>query len=219
MFPIAGSISEKTMLLPLIFCLSAYLIGSLSSAVIICKCAGLPDPRSQGSGNPGASNVLRMGGKGLASIVLLLDALKGWLPVIVAKYLGLPLFILAWIAFFAFLGHLFPIFFNFRGGKGVATALGGLFALAWPIGLFALLIWIVVLLLLRYISLASISSALVTFLYAIYLLPVNTYPPVLLMCILLIVRHHSNIRRLVAGIEPQLNKSNILKKFKKILRK
>ena len=105
------------MLLPLIFCLSAYLIGSLSSAVIFCKCGGLPDPRSQGSGNPGASNVLRIGGKGLASIVLLLDVFKGWLPVIIAKYLGLPLFSLAWIAFFAFLGHYFLFFLIFEEGK------------------------------------------------------------------------------------------------------
>ena len=137
------------MLLPLIFCLLAYLMGALSSAIIVCKSAGLPDPRTQGSGNPGASNVLRIGGKGLASIVFLVDMFKGWLPVIIASYLGLPLFMLAWIAFFAFLGHLFPIFFNFRGGKGVATALGGLLALAWPLGLFALLVWLSVLLLFR----------------------------------------------------------------------
>ncbi|MES2141484.1 MAG: glycerol-3-phosphate 1-O-acyltransferase PlsY [Pseudomonadota bacterium] len=201
------------MLLPLVFCLLAYLIGSLSSAIIICKSARLPDPRSQGSGNPGASNVLRLGGKGLASLVLLFDVVKGWLPVMLAKYLGMPLSVLAWIAFFAFLGHLFPIFFNFRGGKGVATALGGLFALAWPIGLFALLVWVVVLLLFRYISLASILSALLTLLDAIYLLPAVAYLPVLLICILLIIRHHSNIRRLIAGVEPQLNKSNIIKKL------
>ncbi len=203
------------MYLPLIFCLLAYLMGSLSSAVIVCQCAGLPDPRSQGSGNPGASNVLRVGGKGLASIVLLADMAKGWLPVVVAKYLGMPLFILAWIAFFAFLGHLFPVFFNFRGGKGVATALGGLLALAWPIGLFALLAWLVVLLLLRYISLASIASALLAFLYAFYLLPIPVYFPILLMCILLIVRHHANIRRLLSGEEPKLSKSSLLAKNKK----
>ena len=201
------------MLLPLIFCLLAYLIGSLSSAIIICKSARLPDPRSQGSGNPGASNMLRLGGKGLASLVLLFDVVKGWLPVMLAKYLGMPLSVLAWIAFFAFLGHLFPIFFSFRGGKGVATALGGLFALAWPIGLFALLVWIVILLSFRYISLASISSALLTLFDAVYLLPAVAYLPILLICILLIIRHHSNIRRLIAGTEPQLNKSNIIKKL------
>lgn len=192
------------MLLPFIFCLLAYLMGSLSSAIIICKWVSLPDPRSQGSGNPGASNVLRIGGKGLAAIVLLFDVFKGWFPVIGAKYLGMPLFVLSWVAFFAFLGHLFPVFFKFRGGKGVATALGGLFALAWPIGLFALLVWVVILLLFRYISLASISSALLALLSAIYLLPANVYLPVLLMCILLIMRHYANIRRLIAGTEPKL---------------
>ncbi|WP_218814487.1 glycerol-3-phosphate 1-O-acyltransferase PlsY [Rickettsiella endosymbiont of Dermanyssus gallinae] len=193
------------MLLPLIFCLLAYLMGALSSAIIVCKCAGLPDPRTQGSGNPGASNVLRMGGKGLASIVFLVDMFKGWLPVIIASYLGLPLSVLAWVAFFAFLGHLFPIFFNFRGGKGVATALGGLLALAWPLGLFALLVWLVVLFLFRIISLASISAALFTFCYALYLLPPAAYFPILLMCVLLVLRHHANLRRLLAGQEPKLN--------------
>jgi acyl phosphate:glycerol-3-phosphate acyltransferase len=193
-------------LLALIFSVIAYLMGSLSSAIIVCKVAGLPDPRLQGSGNPGASNVLRMGGKNLASIVLLMDLFKGWLPVIVAKSLGVPLFILGWVAFFAFLGHLFPVFFNFRGGKGVATAFGGLLALAWPIGLFAFLVWLVVLCLFRYISLASIVSALLTFLYAFYLLSLPECFSIFLICVLLILRHHANIRRLCAGTEPQLNK-------------
>lgn len=180
-------------------------MGALSSAIIVCKCAGLPDPRTQGSGNPGASNVLRMGGKGLASIVFLVDMFKGWLPVIIASYLGLALSALAWVAFFAFLGHLFPVFFNFRGGKGVATALGGLLALAWPLGLFALLVWLIILFLFRIISLASISAALFTFFYALYLLPSSAYFPILLMCVLLVLRHHANIRRLLAGKEPKLN--------------
>lgn len=147
------------MLLALIFMLFAYLLGSLSSAIIVCKLARLPDPRTQGSGNPGASNVLRIGGKRLAGIVLLGDLLKGWIPVILAKFFGLPFACLAWIAFFAFIGHLFPIFFGFRGGKGVATALGGLLALAWPIGLIGLLSWCVILLLFRYISVASMISS------------------------------------------------------------
>lgn len=200
------------MLLPFVFCLLAYFLGSFSSAVIVCTCAGLPDPRSQGSGNPGASNVLRIGGKGLASIVLLVDMFKGWLPVMIAKYWGMPLFILAWIAFFAFLGHLFPIFFNFRGGKGVATALGGLFALAWPLGLVALCIWLIFIGLFRYISLASIIAALAAASYALYLLPFHACLPIFLISILLILRHHANIQRLLKGTEPQLDKTFRFKK-------
>ncbi|MES2998063.1 MAG: glycerol-3-phosphate 1-O-acyltransferase PlsY [Pseudomonadota bacterium] len=197
------------MLLLLIFSLLAYLIGSLSSAVIVCKYAGLPDPRLQGSGNPGASNVLRIGGKGLASIVLLFDIFKGWFPVIVANYLGIPLFFLGWIAFFVFLGHLFPLFFNFRGGKGVATALGGLFALAWPIGMFALLVWLLVLFLFRYISLASIISAIASFFYALYYLPFTVCIPIFLMSALLVFSHRANIRRLLTGTEPKLRKARV----------
>lgn len=193
------------MLLPLIFMLFAYLLGSLSSAIIVCKLAGLPDPRTQGSGNPGASNVLRIAGKRLAGIVLLADMLKGWIPVILAKFFGLPLAFLAWIVFFAFIGHLFPIFFGFRGGKGVATALGGLFALAWPIGVIGLLSWCVILLLFRYISVASISASALTFLYVFYEYPLPIYWPLFLMTILLIARHTLNIQRLFLGKEPKLN--------------
>jgi glycerol-3-phosphate acyltransferase PlsY len=193
------------MLLPLIFMLSAYLLGSLSSAIIVCKLAGLPDPRTQGSGNPGASNVLRMASKQLAGIVLLGDMLKGWIPVILAKFFGLPIAFLAWIAFFAFIGHLFPIFFGFRGGKGVATALGGLLALAWPIGLIDLLSWGVILFLFRYISVASMTASALTFLYVLYKYPLPIYGPLFLMTILLIVRHTRNIQRLLLGKEPKLN--------------
>ncbi|MFM2322673.1 MAG: glycerol-3-phosphate acyltransferase [Pseudomonadota bacterium] len=193
------------MLLAFVFMLFAYLLGSLSSAIIVCHLAGLPDPRTQGSGNPGASNVLRIGGKRLAAIVLLADMLKGWIPVMLAKLFGLPFIFLAWIAFFAFIGHLLPIFFNFRGGKGVATALGGLFALAWPIGLIGLLSWCVILFLFRYISVASMTASALTFLYVFYEYPLSICVPLFLMTILLIARHISNIRRLFLGKEPKLN--------------
>ena len=193
------------MLLPLIFMLFAYLLGSLSSAIIVCKLARLPDPRTQGSGNPGASNVLRIGGKRLAGIVLLGDMLKGWIPVMLAKFFGLPFVFLPWVAFFVFIGHLFPIFFGFRGGKGVATALGGLLALAWPIGLIGLLSWCVILFLFRYISVGSISASALTFLYVFYEYPLPIYLPIFLMTILLIARHTLNIRRLLLGKEPKLN--------------
>ena len=198
------------MLLPLVFILIAYLLGSLSSAIIISKCAKLPDPRTQGSGNPGASNILRIGGKKLAIIVLLGDVLKGWIPVMLAKLCGLPLTSLAWVVFFAFIGHLYPIFFGFRGGKGVATALGGLIALAWPLGLIGLFTWGVMLFLFRYISVASMIAAIVTFLYVFYTYSLLVYLPIFLMTVLLIARHFSNIQRLIQGTEPKFT----LSKFK-----
>ncbi len=200
------------MLLLFVFILMAYLQGSLSSAIIVSKCTGLPDPRTQGSGNPGASNILRIGGKKLAIIVLLADVLKGWIPVVLSKLCGLPLAALAWIAFFAFIGHLYPIFFGFRGGKGVATALGGLIALAWPLGLIGLLSWGVVLFLFRYISVASMLVAIVTFLYVFYTYPLPVYLPIFLMTILLIARHFSNIQRLFQGAEPKFTHSELKQK-------
>ncbi len=197
------------MLLLIIFSLLAYLIGSLSSAVIVCRCAGLPDPRTLGSGNPGASNVLRIGGKGLAAIVLLCDVFKGWFPVILANYVGVPAGFLGWVALGAFLGHLFPIFFKFRGGKGVATALGGLFAVAWSAGVLMLLIWLLILFLFRYISLASIIAAVVSFFYVSYCLVFSVGAPILLMNVLLVIRHHANVRRLLKGVEVKLGKHTI----------
>lgn len=193
------------MLLLFIFALGAYLLGSLSSAIIVSQCAGLPDPRTQGSGNPGASNVLRIGGKKLAAIVLLGDMLKGWIPVMSAKLLGLPLASLAWVAFFAFIGHLYPVFFNFRGGKGVATALGGLLALAWPLGLIGILSWGVILYLFRYISVASMLAAIVTFIYVFWVYSFSVYLPIFLMTVLLIARHFPNIQRLIQGKELKIN--------------
>ena len=114
--------------------LIAYLVGSISSAIIVCKMMGLPDPRSQGSRNPGATNVLRIGGKKAAAITLLGDMLKGYLPVLAAKLLGLDPLTIALVMFAAFIGHLYPLYFRFEGGKGVATLIGCLLALNWPAG-------------------------------------------------------------------------------------
>lgn len=200
------------MLFFLFFSLLAYLLGSLSSAILICRFSGRPDPRSQGSKNPGASNVLRIAGKRYAAQVLLFDIVKGWLPVFLAKQLGMGMPFLGWIAFFAFLGHLYPVFFKFRGGKGVATALGGLLALAWPIAAVAMLSWLVMIVLFRIISLASITAAGVVFGYALYQLSFQNNLPILLMSVLLIIRHHPNIQRLFAGKETtitnKINKKN-----------
>lgn len=200
------------MLLLFIFSLVAYLLGSLSSAIIVSQCAGLADPRTQGSGNPGASNILRIGGKKLAGIVLLGDLLKGWIPVMLAKLVGLPLASLAWVAFFAFIGHLYPVFFSFRGGKGVATALGGLLALAWPVGLIGVLSWGLALFLFRYISVASMLAAVVTFFYVFYVYSFPVYLPIFLMTVLLIARHFSNIQRLFQATEPRLTKTKLNQK-------
>lgn len=182
--------------------LGAYLIGSLSSAVILCKVAGLPDPRTQGSGNPGATNVLRMGSKKLAALVLLIDVLKGVIPVLIGRMLGFDIDILALIAFFAFLGHLYPVFFQFKGGKGVATALGAFLALSPALAGAALLTWIVVFAISRISSLSAIAAAAMTPVYSLWLIDtVFARTVILLIALLLLWRHRSNIQRLLAGEE------------------
>ena len=193
---------------------AAYLVGSLSFAVIVSKALGMADPRSYGSGNPGATNVLRSGHKGAALATLLLDALKGWLPVFAVQQwggaygMGLTTAALAGLA--AFLGHLYPVFFAFQGGKGVATALGALVGVAWLLGLATGISWLVIAFFFRYSSLASIVAAL--FAPAYYLLGGNIAWPLepgvfftlLAMGLLLIWRHRENIRRLWAGTESKL---------------
>jgi glycerol-3-phosphate acyltransferase PlsY len=183
----------------------AYLLGSISSAVLVCKFLGLPDPRSEGSKNPGATNVLRIGGKQAALLTLIGDALKGFVAVLIARLLGVVGFELAFIAVFAFLGHLFPVFFQFQGGRGVATAFGALLALAFPVAIVALITWILVLVFSRYASLASVSTAVLTPIYTLLFADFSYFIPVLIMCILLIWRHWENIRRLKEGTETKVN--------------
>lgn len=186
----------------LIALLGAYLIGSLSSAVILCKLAGLPDPRTQGSGNPGATNVLRMGSKKLAALVLLIDVLKGLIPVIIGRLMGFDINVLALIALMAFLGHLYPIFFQFKGGKGVATALGAFLALSPMLAGAALLTWIVVFMLTRISSLSAIIAAAMTPIYAFWLITAPfAHWVIMFIALLLLWRHRSNIQRLLAGQE------------------
>jgi glycerol-3-phosphate acyltransferase PlsY len=193
---------HETFILSLSIVVLAYLVGSLSSAVVFCKMAGLPDPRTQGSGNPGATNVLRFGGKKLAVMVLLVDVIKGVLPVLVAYAVGLSLPWVAATALFAFLGHLFPIFFQFKGGKGVATALGAFLALSPALAGAALLTWLIVFAISRISSLSALSAAALTPVYGLWLIAdVSTRWIILLMALLLIARHHGNIRRLLAGDE------------------
>ncbi|MDF2446214.1 MAG: plsY [Moraxellaceae bacterium] len=179
----------------------AYLLGSVSTAVIVCQLLGLPDPRAEGSNNPGATNVLRLGGKGPAIITLIGDMLKGVIPVLIAKYgLGLSAPWLAGIGFAAFLGHLFPVFFGFQGGKGVATALGILLVLYWPLGLAVIGLWLITFGASRISSLGSIVS----FAAAPFICSYMAEPyliGVTLMSVVLLLRHHSNIRALIRGQE------------------
>jgi len=192
----------ETLSLPLIVIVAAYLIGSLSSAIILCKLAGLPDPRSQGSGNPGATNVLRFGGKKLAAAVLIIDVVKGILPVVVARGLDLDITWLAATAFAAFIGHLYPVFFSFKGGKGVATALGGFLALSPALAGIILLSWLIVFLVSRISSLSAIIASSLAPVYSLWLIDnVNARWIILVMAVMLLLRHRGNIQRLLAGEE------------------
>ncbi len=192
----------------ILFIIMAYLLGSLSSAVIYCHLAKLPDPRTHGSMNPGATNVLRLGGKKAAIITLLGDGLKGFLPVIIASILGIKGFPLALIAFAAFIGHLFPIFFQFRGGKGVATFFGLLLGLSGLLGIAALATWLLIAYLFRYSSLAALVTAGLVPIYG-FLLGATSYVPVLaVISLILIGRHHENIKRLLRKEESKIGNHN-----------
>lgn len=193
----------------IVFVLSAYLLGSLSFAVIVSKAFGLADPRSFGSGNPGATNVLRTGKKLAAALTLLGDAAKGWLAVfLVQKFapgFGLGETVIALVALAVFLGHIYPVFFGFHGGKGVATALGILLALSPWLGLAVLATWLLAAWMWRTSSLSALIAAGFAPLYALALLNFGALPlAVLLLSVLLFWRHKTNIRNLLAGKEGQI---------------
>lgn len=193
------------MTLPLLLVAAAYLLGSISSAIIVCRLLGLPDPRGEGSGNPGATNVLRIGGKKAAAITLMGDMLKGLLPVLAARLLDASMAVQAAVALAAFLGHLYPVFFGFRGGKGVATTLGVLLGLHWPVGLLTIATWLLIAKVFRVSSLAALLSLLATPLYVWWLIPEPALLIALLvMLILLFWRHRSNIQNLLAGRESRI---------------
>ncbi len=183
--------------------LAAYLLGSVSSAVLICRVWGLPDPRTHGSNNPGATNVYRIGGRIPAALTLLSDILKGTVPVWTGYFLKIEPVYLGVIAVAACIGHIFPLFFNFKGGKGVATAFGGML----PIGadLVGLLIatWLLVAFISSYSSLAAIVAAILAPVYTYFLKPIYTVP-VLMLSILIVARHRENICRLFKGTETKL---------------
>ena len=180
----------------------AYLLGSLSSAIIVCKMMGLPDPRTLGSNNPGATNVLRFGGKKAAAIALLGDMIKGVIPVLIAKFLGAENLTLGLVGFAAFIGHLYPVFFGFKGGKGVATAFGVYLALYWQMGLVVIACWLLVAKVFKISSLAAlIASAFAPAI--IWYLTNNTDWVVITMVITVMLtwRHRSNIQNLISGTE------------------
>ncbi len=187
----------------------AYLMGSVSSAVIISALMHLPDPRTQGSGNPGATNVLRLGGKRAAALVLSGDMLKGLIPVLAVKALALAPTVVAAVGMAAFLGHLFPVFFRFRGGKGVATALGVWLGIYTPVGLLLLAVWVVMALLFRTSSLAALTATVTAPLLSLWLLQAPVYSAMAVaMSALLIWRHRGNIRNLANGTEPKIGKKH-----------
>ncbi|NBI13854.1 glycerol-3-phosphate 1-O-acyltransferase PlsY [[Haemophilus] felis] len=187
----------------LFYMIFAYLLGSISSAVLFCRLAGLPDPRTQGSNNPGATNVLRIGGKLVALSVLIFDVLKGALPVWLGYYLQFSHFELGMIALAACLGHIFPIFFKFKGGKGVATAFGAIAPIGWSVMGVMLGCWLMVFLISGYSSLSAVITALVIPFYVWWFKPEFTFP-VALVCCLLVYRHHENIQRLWRGQEDKM---------------
>ena len=199
---------------PALATLAAYLVGSLSFAVIVSRLMGLSDPRSYGSKNPGATNVLRSGSKAAAIITLLLDALKGWLPVVLVRWFGKPYGLedgtLALVGLAAFLGHLYPVFFRFQGGKGVATALGVLMGVDAFLGLAVCASWLIIAFFSRYSSLASLVAAVFAPVYYVMGAGVAWYleKPVLLVMVVMAAflfwRHSQNISRLLNGTESRL---------------
>ena len=199
---------------PVLAVIAAYLVGSLSFAVIVSRGMGLNDPRTYGSKNPGATNVLRSGSKAAAVATLLLDALKGWLPVVLVKWFGSPYGLgdgtVAMVGLAAFLGHLFPVFFRFVGGKGVATALGVLVGISWMLGLATGGTWLIIAYFFRYSSLASLVASLFAPVYyvfgggVVWPLDKSIVLTTVIMSGLLIWRHAENVTRLIKGTESKL---------------
>ncbi len=199
--------------------IAAYLLGSLTFAVFVCKLLGIPDPRTFGSKNPGSSNVLRSGSKLAALLTLLLDALKGFVPVLMVKLYGEPYGLgvgaMALVGLAAFFGHLYPIYFKFKGGKGVATAAGVIFAISWPLGLATLGTWLIIAFFFRYSSLAALVAAVFAPVY--YLMgdgvAWNTETPLtaalIVMSAMLVYAHRENITRLLKGTESRLGKKAV----------
>ncbi len=195
-------------LVPMVWIVAAYLLGSVSFGILVSRLYGLADPRTVGSGNPGATNVLRSGRKSAAVLTLLGDALKGWFPVWLALQSNMLMWVVAAVGLAVFFGHLYPIYHRFKGGKGVATALGVMLAVSLWLGLACLLTWAIVFAISRISSLSAIVAAALSPLFAAWLLmPYKDYVlMVLVMAIMLVWRHRSNIQKLLAGTESGFGK-------------
>jgi len=188
----------------LISVIIAYLLGSVSCAVIVSKIMKLPDPRKEGSGNPGATNVFRLGGKKAAIYVLIGDALKGLIAVIIGRLFHVDGILLGFVALAAVIGHVFPIFFKFKGGKGVATSIGAILGLSFWVGIFLIATWIIVALIFRYASVAALITAIAAPIYMLIAGRGGFAFPVLLITILIIWKHWENINRLRKGTEGKI---------------
>jgi glycerol-3-phosphate acyltransferase PlsY len=182
----------------------AYLLGSVCSAILVCKFMNLPDPRSEGSRNPGATNVLRIAGKQAALVTLIADGLKGFIPIILARMLGVHDFLLGLIAVIVLLGHIFPVFFQFKGGKGVATGIGALFGLNFIVGILALITWGLVIYFSRYSSLAALITFALAPIFILLFSRGSYFFPVIIMTVIIVWRHWENIERLRSGTETKV---------------
>lgn len=182
----------------------AYLAGSVSSAILVCKLFNLPDPRQFGSGNPGATNVLRLGGRYAAALVFIFDLLKGTIPVWLGYKFGFAPLYLGLIAVSACLGHIFPLFFGFKGGKAVATAFGAILPIGLPLAGALILCWVTVAFVTRYSSLAAITAVSLSPIFTYFIKPEYTLP-VSMLAILIVLRHKDNIVRLLEGNETKIN--------------
>ncbi len=198
---------EHTLLI-IIFSVISYLIGSISTAIITCKIMGIEDPRKTGSKNPGASNVFRNGGKKAAIITLLGDMLKGFIPLLVVSQFQADVFTIALVALFALLGHVFPIYYGFKGGKGVATFYGVILAMNWLVGVIALAIWLSVAAIAKISSLSALISVFFTpFVLWYFSQSIDLTAAVSVMSILVFWRHKQNIKSLLQGSEAKITKN------------
>lgn len=192
------------MLITLALIVASYLLGSICTAIIVCKLLGFPDPRSEGSSNPGTTNVLRIAGKGPAALTLLGDVLKCVIPVLIGHSLNLPWLVLGFVGLAAFMGHIFPVFFGFQGGKGVATAFGFALALDWRFGLACVACWLMIAVLTRYSSLAALVTWILAPFIAWYLVSPQLVYSLAPMSALIVYRHKGNIIKLRDGTESKL---------------